>query len=221
VVLLKIQKNLLLDVIRDRGPEPTEFELSEDRTFTIVNHPPSRSTFQINSLTGSSFGVISKIGDVSWPYLDRIEWSDVVREFMEWVGTVKLEAEADDLWQQLGRGNGLLQEVAQEDLSNTPFTSAERAEIAQHLQEIKDYLKESHAVSAEQFARIEARLDEVKEASRRVGRKDWLLLFVGILFTLVLSAVIPSDLLQHILTMTAQGLGRLFGVGPPQLPPQT
>ena len=70
------------------------------------------------------------------------------------------------------------------------------------------------------MSRIEARLDEAEEASRRIGRKDWLMAFNGAVFSLILTDLLPAQAAEHILVMTLAGLGHLFGIGsPPQLLP--
>jgi hypothetical protein len=62
----------------------------------------------------------------------------------------------------------------------------------------------------EQLRRVEEALDEAEEASRRLGRKDWSLLFVGVLFTLVASSLIsvrPSALTIEIIASALAVLG--------------
>ena len=65
---------------------------------------------------------------------------------------------------------------------------------------------------------LEASLERVKEASNRIGRRDWLLLLYGALFNLILSGILPPPVVQHILVSVIQGLGHLFGIGGPPSP---
>ena len=67
---------------------------------------------------------------------------------------------------------------------------------------------------------LDVRFDGVEEASRLFGRKDWLLLFTGALFSLILTDALLPDVAQHILISVLQGLGHLFGIGgpPPSIP---
>ena len=53
----------------------------------------------------------------------------------------------------------------------------------------------------EQMAAIEQTLDEVKEATTRVGRKDWVMLANGALIGLVASDLVPPDVVQVIFHM--------------------
>jgi hypothetical protein len=72
------------------------------------------------------------------------------------------------------------------------------------------------------MSRLEERLDEAEEATRRIGRKDWRLLFLGVMLTLIVTALIPPEVVQHLLTTALDGLDHIFGGGRrPQLPPMT
>jgi hypothetical protein len=73
------------------------------------------------------------------------------------------------------------------------------------------------------MSRVDARLDEAEAASRRIGRKDWLLLFAGVILTLIATGLLPPESVHHVLMMVFLDLGHLFGGGrrPPQLPPMT
>ena len=107
------------------------------------------------------------------------------------------------------------------DASNAPFTQEEQLQISARIQEIKDDLKDRLALDADRLARVEATLDRIEEASGRVGRKDWLMMFNGAVFSLFLSDLIPQHAATHIVVMASTGLGHLFGIGsmPPSLPP--
>lgn len=87
--------------------------------------------------------------------------------------------------------------------------------------EIKAYIKTTRELTSEQITRVEARLDHAEEASRCIGRKDWITLFNGAIFSLILTDTITQDTAQHVILMALYGIGHLFGVGgpPPHLSP--
>jgi hypothetical protein len=64
--------------------------------------------------------------------------------------------------------------------------------------------------SDEQLSLIEARFDQAEEAARHIGRKDWLLLFSGVIFTLIVTDLLPPAVAQHVLMMALHGLEHLF-----------
>jgi hypothetical protein len=75
---------------------------------------------------------------------------------------------------------------APEPDDNSVFTEVEQAEVSRQIPKIRKSLSENFELSEEQSRRIAERLDEAEEASRRVGRKDWILLFSGAVFSLIL-----------------------------------
>ena len=70
---------------------------------------------------------------------------------------------------------------------------------------------------------VEARFDEAEEAARRIGRKDWLLLFCGVMFTVIVTGLLHPGAVHHIILMAIQSLDHLLSGGgrPPDLPPIT
>jgi hypothetical protein len=145
-------------------------------------------------------------------YRLRRKWDQVLELAQEWAEEVK----APDLWNDLLHGQNRFTNAQYEDLGNTLFTPDEQADISAQLQEIKEYVRATYSLSSEHMSRVEARLDEAEEASRRIGRKDWILLFSGVLFTLIVTDLVPPHVVQHMLAMAVQGLEHLFaGSGQP------
>ena len=68
---------------------------------------------------------------------------------------------------------------------------------------------------------MEATFKQAEQASRHMGRKDWLMLFNGAVFSLILTDTISPNTAQHIILLTIHGLSHLLGIGgpPPHLPP--
>jgi hypothetical protein len=101
---------------------------------------------------------------------------------------------------------------------NTAFTPDERAEITIQLKAIRDSVRKTYKLTAEQIAAIDNRLDEAEEASKRLGRKDWKTVFYGIVFGLIVNDAIPPDVAQHIFTGVLHGLAHWLGTGVPPGP---
>ncbi len=82
-------------------------------------------------------------------------------------------------------------------------------------------MTEKYALSAAQMLTLEAGLDALEVAAGRIGRKDWRLLFLGAILSLVLGGLLPPESVHDIIAMAGDGLDHLFGGGgsPPQLPP--
>ena len=122
-----------------------------------------------------------------------MDWADVVPKIQTWARLVREGFEqytgTPDLWNELDAGRKLLTG----EYSNTPFTEDEQTEISSQTQQVKEFIKTTYELTAAQIAEVEERLDQAEQASHRMGRKDWLMLFNGAVFSLVLSDLIPSQ----------------------------
>lgn len=136
-----------------------------------------------------------------------------------WAAAVKDDVDTPDLWAELQREREVLTGARYEGVENTPFTADERAEVARQLQEIKEYVTSTYSPTEGQILSLVARLDYVEEAAGRLGRKDWLLLFYGTMFGLIVDSLLMPEAVRNIIKITFHGLVHLFGGGtPPQLP---
>ena len=65
---------------------------------------------------------------------------------------------------------------------------------------------------------LESRIEQLEEAAKKEGRRDWYLMLMGVLFTWTLEGLVPPEGLQVALRLAGQGIGHLSGGGVPQLP---
>jgi hypothetical protein len=147
--------------------------------------------------------------------LTPVNSSGYVGIVRDWAAKLK----ADRARQQpLGSGPEPTQPRVVQAEENTPFTPAERAEIAKQLRATRRSVQKNYGLSAEQLSAIDRRLEEAEEASKRLGRKDWKLLFYGAVFGLILNDAVPPDVAQHIFTGVVHGITHLLGGGVPPGP---
>jgi hypothetical protein len=130
----------------------------------------------------------------------------VISQIVKWGS----EAKGRVAGHQQGKFDPGAAEDAYANSDNSRFTVAEQYEIASQLRMIQESLKQNFTLSAEKMERVQERLDEAEEASRRLGRKDWILLFSGAVFSLILTDVITPVAAQHVFTMLIHGVGHLF-----------
>jgi hypothetical protein len=223
-IITKQQRNALFNIIVSAGLNPADCGLIENDTQTSLTHLPTSSLFKLEMrpyLRG--YMVLKAIGDEMPQRKSTIRWSRVESAARKWAGGVKKFAHVPDLWAEFSTGKEFLSDVEFNTLNNAPFSPNEQLRMAEQLQELKSYLVDKYSLSGDQISQIEARLDEIEEATQRIGRKDWLLMFYGVMFTLLVTAVVPPDAVQYIIAMVIHGLGDLFGFGgpPPALPPMT
>jgi hypothetical protein len=210
---------------------------------TLIRHEISKSFFGIVKLPtgGDAFNTRQQIGgmrterqEFDWNanrYQLRErghDWQSVLDGVKAWIkGTEQFLVRAEeyartpDLWDELYQTRKYFVGQQKQSFEDTPFTLAEQAQVSSQLKQITAYIKTTHKLTREQISPVEATLNHAAEASSRMGRKDWLMLFYGAVSSLVLADLIPPQTAQHVFLLTIHALSHLFGFGvPPQhLPP--
>ncbi len=211
--LTKKQRNALYDHIVTAGLDPARCEFAEDEQDVRLTHGPTGSVFSAQPHKYEGYTVRKSIGDEPAEQFFEPAWPSVLNSAGIWAESVEEFTAAPDLWAEIRREKKFLSGDEYESASNTPFGADEQARIAAQLRQIKEYLAERYPLSDEEISEVEVRLDDVEAAASRVGRKDWLLMFYGVMFTLIVTALLPPDAVQRIMAMVSHGLGDLFGFG--------
>jgi hypothetical protein len=220
VRLEKTWRNGIIEAVQAGGLDPRDFDFDFGDTETRIAHRWSESYFILGGNWGNWEGSYVIVGTgVSWPYREYV-WSKVEERVEYWAAQVKRDLETPDLWAQLQREREILSQPPDE-AENTPFTPDEQAEIVKHLDQIKEYVKNTHSLSQEQMVALEKGFEELKTATRRLGRNDWRLMFLGLVLTFIGTGILPPDAVHGFLWMALHGLQHFFGGAgptPPQLP---
>lgn len=142
-------------------------------------------------------------------------WACILFLIGLWLENVRRELTTPDLWVLLDQQREeLAASVPTGGTDNTPFSPEEQAQISRQLSQIKELLVANHGADP---AALETGIDYLIDASSRMGRKDWLNIFVGTIFGWFLTGLVSPEGLRVALKLSGQGLGHLFG-GLPQLP---
>ena len=194
--LLKSQKNEVFLLIQEAGLSPFEFGLEECteenengvefHSHRLVHKP---STYALTF--GEGFVTYSPGAKRLTSWEARPNWSGMLEAVQRWLGYLKREVEAPDLWAALAEEQELLGAEPAEAV-NTPFNAEEQVQVKRAIEEIRVYITATHTLEAEPLAEINRKLDYLIDASTRLGRKDWKIICVGILVTLAISQLTPS-----------------------------
>lgn len=223
--LPKLERNTIYKAIAKSKLEPAEFSISENRQTVTLTHEDSGAIFKIvwrsENFTVGVARIIYQVPDGGnhdqTPYDKLYSMNTAASLITQWANEIKLTTEAPDLWASLEPRKNLIADIQEQD-SNTAFKVDEQRLITAQLLEIKNQLKSQFELTSEQVARIEEELDEAAEASKRMGRKDWFIYFIGVISSLTIAATVAPGVGEHIFTMFMQALGYLFtGGGPPEL----
>jgi hypothetical protein len=123
---------------------------------------------------------------------------------------VKKEIEAPDLWATLLKSKQLVDVVTVGDTDNEPFSQTEQKYIAEKLTEIERYLTATEQVKAEDHQFLHNQFKYAIECSGRLGRKDWYMTIMGVLTSVVISAVFAPQRTEELFRMVAEAIAPLF-----------
>jgi hypothetical protein len=218
VRLETFHKNDIFEALTAGGLDPHECELAEDDREVRVVHVPSGSVFTLGGDAGHYTGDrVVGTSTLSWPFA-AYTWAMVPEKVERWARDVTRDVDTPDLWAELRREREILASVSHAAGENTPFTRQEKAEIATQLREIKEYVRNTYDLTGEQAEALDASIDELVEASRSSGRRDWKMMLYGTALSAFISGLLPPDGVWNVLTMAVRGLSHFHGWGlPPQL----
>jgi len=209
LTLRRTEKNQVFIQIKEQSLNHGEFEWCEAEAPRGLYSDASLVSVLKHVPTGYFFGfydtyvTMSPGGQRKTESLLAIGFVLKLEMLKEWLFRVRIEHRTLDLWATVAQEKALSSAVASTVVANPPFTPAEQKLIASKLDEITGFLVERQDFSEEQFETVNREIEYLKEASRRFGRKDWLTMLLGGLFSLILTLSVTPE--------TAKGLMKLAG----------
>jgi hypothetical protein len=223
--LLPTQQDAVYRVIQGAELDPIDFEWSRLTgekfvgTIPCLTHTPSQFRFAFDFDELNNHHAVYTLGEQRpTGRVNAGDWPTELRFVGEWLDNLKRETLSPNLWAGVDRQRKFVAATEPGGSDNSPFNPQEQAQIAAQLNEIKELLVRTEQLEGERLRAIEARLDYLRDASTRMGRRDWLNIFYGTIFAWALTALIPPDGVREVLIVTAHGIEHLFGGELPQLP---
>lgn len=225
-LILKTQANKLFQTIKQLGLDPLEFEWRREKNIpegtlivSVLVHKPTEYYFHFGFLRGQEWCQRSPGPDRSVDERYGSAWDSQEAHAHEWLSCLKREIETPDLWESVSQEKALVEAASAEGLSNTPFIEAEQQDISAKLDEIQQFLLAAHQFEESQKEFVRSRLDYLKDAAERMGRKDWLNLTTGTLLGIVVQTGLNSDAARELFRLAGNLLQSLFAGGMPPLLP--
>ena len=215
MVLRKWQREEMFDLVEAAGLDPAAFALDEANGENRLRHLLAGSNFTTRRAPDGAYTVRYVAGDGPLEDRDGLSWYRLKERVEAWLREVRTDLEMPDRWAELKQVAAVLGTAQSDGASNAPFTADEQAEISRQLDEIKNIVRANFELTSEQFAVIDKRLDEAKEASERVGRKDWVLIFYGAVMSTLMTDAVPPGVIQTVLATMVHGIAHIFGLGGP------
>lgn len=221
--LLKSQKNDVFRVVELRGFHPADFEwvvmespLGDRVTIDVLRHKASQFDFLFDiNRRRPPLGVQADRISIYRPGLetpvgrsDDFDWDGQLGSLSRWLDFVRRETTQESLWEQLDQEP--LRVVATSTYDNERLSKDERRAIEAGVAQAKAYVENVVADTA-QLARIEQKLDEICDASTRLGRRDFANAAMGALMGVAFEAVLTSEQMNTLAGFIFTNATRLLG----------
>lgn len=217
----KWERNSIHEAVAEGGLDAIECSFDDHQVPWRLNHTPSGAYVLIGGRRGHH-ELTAVVGDGPPRQFDSYTWLSVNEKIKGWAREVRRDVDTPDLWDEVRRRQAVLTGAVFENSDNSAFTAAEQGEIVDRVRQIKELVR-AQPISEAQMRSAEAKLDFLVEAVRHQGRKEWALMFVGAVVSVIVADLLPREAMGDILSMASHVLGHLFGgtSGPPQSPPMT
>ena len=136
-------------------------------------------------------------------------WDLLVPLIAMWAGEVRRDIDTPDRFAELQQDARLLRGDF-DTIGNSSFSPDERKELAARLHEYAETARQAHAFSKEQMRLLNGKIDDLVDAAGRLGRKDWLNVFVGTIFFYCLEVALPPDATREIFRGFVHVINRLY-----------
>jgi hypothetical protein len=226
--LLPTQQNDVFRAIEDAGLNPADFHwetvqseigaFRESVPVLVYTSAGAAFIFDFDKEQGEHWALYVPGVQKPSEKVRTVDWGAELIHVTIWLQNLKEQFFTPNLWDELGRERQLVQATEPDAEENSAFTLEEQAQIAIRLDEVREVLIGTDNLEGDRLRAIETRLDYLKEASTRMGRRDWLNIFYGSVFSWALTSLISPTAAREVIFAVAHGIGHFFGGGLPQLP---
>ncbi|MEP2446005.1 MAG: hypothetical protein ABJI69_02165 [Balneola sp.] len=216
-ILKKTQKNEVFKVIKKGGLVPDDFFWEEvessfkrDMIVSKLNHKRSEYFFVFDQDSYLKFrNIFSPAVQRNYTEEQVDEWESVISLVGLWAYLLKEEINSPDLWSISSSNKEIISYDIEKDQNNS-FTQTSIQLIDSKLNELKNYTIQIANLGDKEIAFLEARISYLKNASQRVNKKDWKLIFIGVLFNIIVGLGLQSDYADEILSFANQLFRELY-----------
>jgi len=207
--LLKTQKNEVFEFIESTNLETANFswtnvESSNHSNLLVprLNHRDTRFYFQfdLGGKRGSHFGVEEKhyceFSPGKFVPISRQfpgSWNGQLGHFVQWLGYLKREIEAPDLWAEMEKYKTTVSIALPEQLLNEPISANEAEKISEQLFSLADKIEKQFELTNEQNQFVRSKLNYLAEAAKRQRSMDWAHTLIGVSVTIAMGLALAPD----------------------------
>jgi len=209
-LLLKTQKNEIFEVLKVHELGHTEFIWSKEKSdyneyeVSVLTHNPTEYFFKFDFNTNQNH--CCKYSPADGKRRSTVftgNWYDQTEHVHIWAVCLEEELDAPDLWDLAKSTKDLVKHDFEED-DNSKFSNEEIDKINGKLDELSDYIVKTSNLNTEQLSFLNSRIDYLKSSAERVTKKDWKIIFIGVLFNLIVGLGLSAAKANDIMSIATQ-----------------
>ena len=197
--ILNSQANEVLKLVKDQGLDPLEFSWEHtessntaDLYVSKILHISTGSFFKFDFKEGKHFCVFSPGKEKQKESIFSGSWELQISYINKWLSYLKREIASPNLWETISQ-QILLKSDIDKIHSNDLFTNEEINKIQSSIGEIKEYVLATYNLTDSNKVFLENKLNYLIDSSNRLGRKDWIIILIGIITNIVMSLSFSPD----------------------------
>lgn len=201
-------KNSLFTTIGSAGFDPEDFAIEKediDHGFiqeiriSYKRNPDYFFEFKPSDKNPGRRAAVFSPGEESWKEcFETFTDLDIIRIFQLWLLAIKADEAVPNLWAEFveSRPATALQNAA--EMTNDPFSAEEIGQIGQRLQALETTITKEFELQQQHRGFVQKELTYLSEASKRLGKKDWVLLCMGTMINLGFSLGLDGEKLNFL-----------------------
>lgn len=225
--LLNRQWSAVFDVIAKQKMDPSQFVRSLIRdqqtyqTYPAMKFAPNPKYFYCFEVDYDGEFIAAFSPGLQTPTArGRLgtDWNNHLRYVEAWIKSLKAELETPDPWEALAKQREAIVKIAEYDPDdNAKMNETERAKVVQAIVDVRKMIVESTKANDAQLKAMDEKLTYLAESTDRLGKKDWTLMALSIVFGLIVQMAVPADAGMKILHYLQSFIATVFSGGVPQL----
>ena len=224
--LLRSQRNDVLQMIRESGLDPFNFEWFKVRSSRSIDRLGNGDVISKLKYSGSDYYFLFDFAnDLHYCEFSPGEQTLVQREFpgswsaqkaslSRWLAYLEREVREPDLWDHLAAYNIAESDRLSPSVLNAPFSLRELEQIIAAIDQVRSYLASEFTLAPEQTAGLNEKLDYLVDAAKRQGRRDWFHTAIGVILTLAVSLALSPDQARKVWGILRTGLSGVLQLLP-------
>lgn len=223
MLILKLQKNKVFNIITNHGLSPSNFQWKQIRSgysgeqVLCIFYTDTDYFYQFDfaRTSGHHVGIFCPGYRLPIETKEYTSWIQQLNSVNSWVVHLKQEIEAPDLWEQISKYAPSKAVALQDDRGNEPFSYQEVESIRASLEKLQDEIQKQFTLNKGQMDYVKENIAYLAEAAKGQGRIDWKNLFIGAMIGTAFNLALDPEKAKLLWNLVQKCFAGILAVGPP------